>query len=187
MIEENSAFAAIDVAGAQAQTQKLVRKGDSVLVLGAAGKSGILCCYEAKNKVGKSGKVIGLVKSEEDRDFLLETGFCDNVVIADEQNPEDVLNKVLEANENDEVDICINCANIDNTEMSSIMTVRDEGTVCFFSMATNFAKAVLGAKEVGKDLNMIMGNEYTKKHTEVTINALRESEILRNIFKKLYI
>jgi L-erythro-3,5-diaminohexanoate dehydrogenase len=54
-------------------------------------------------------------------------------------------------------------------------------------MATSFAKAVLGTKEVGKDLNMIMGNEYTKKHTDITINALRESEILRNIFKKLYI
>lgn len=186
-IDDTLAITILHVAGAQAQTQKIVRKGDSVLVLGADEKSGILCCYEAKKKVGKSGKVIGLVRSEKNREFLLETGFCNNVVVADAQNPEEVLNKVLEANEGDKVDICINCINASDTEMSSILTVRDEGTICFFSVATSFAKAVLGAKEVDKDLNMIIGCKYTKNHTDITIDALRESEILRNIFKKLYV
>lgn len=185
--DDTLAIAILDVAGAQTQTQRIVRKGDSVLVLGATEKSGILCCYEAKNMVGKSGKVIGLVRSEKDRDILLETGFCNNVVVADAQNPEEVLNKVLEANEGEEVDICINCVNASDTELSSILPVRDEGTVCFFSMATSFAKAVLGAKVVGKDLSMIMGSEYTKNNGDITINALRESETLRNIFKKLYV
>ncbi|HSQ33733.1 MAG TPA: hypothetical protein VLM81_02415 [Peptostreptococcaceae bacterium] len=186
-IDDTLAITILHVAGAQAQTQKIVRKGDSVLVLGADEKSGILCCYEAKKKVGKSGKVIGLVRSEKNREFLLETGFCNNVVVADAQDHKEVLNKVLEVNEGDKVDICINCINASDTEMSSILTVRDEGTICFFSMDTSFAKAVLGAKEVGKDLNMIIGNVYTKNHTDITINALRESEILRNIFKKLYV
>lgn len=186
-IDDTLAIAILDVAGAQAQTQRIVRKGDSVLVLGADEKSGILCCYEAKKKVGKSGKVIGLVRSEKYRDLLLQSNFCHDVVVADIGNPKEVLNKVLKANDGDEVDICINCVNISDTEMSSILTVRDEGTVCFFSMTTSFANAVLGSKEVDKDLNMLIGCEYTKNHVDITIDSLRESETLRNIFKKLYI
>ena len=49
-IEENLALAVLDVAGAPAQTAKLVKPGDSVLILGAAGKSGVLCSYEAKRE-----------------------------------------------------------------------------------------------------------------------------------------
>jgi len=55
------ALAALDVAGAPAQVAKLVRPGQSVLFLGAAGKSGMLCCYEAVKRVGPTGNVIGLV------------------------------------------------------------------------------------------------------------------------------
>ena len=54
---ENLALAALDVAGAPAQTAKLVKEGDSVLVLGAAGKSGVLVCYEAKKRAGAKGNV----------------------------------------------------------------------------------------------------------------------------------
>ncbi len=64
-MEETLALAALDVAGAPAQTQKLVKEGQSVLILGAAGKSGMLCCYEARKKAGKTGKVIGLVINSE--------------------------------------------------------------------------------------------------------------------------
>lgn len=186
-LSENLALAALDVAGAPAQTQKIVKEKDSVLVLGAAGKSGMLCCYEARKKAGKKGKVMGLVRSEKQAKFLIENRLVDAAIVGDAQNPNDVLQKVLRCNNNNEVDVCINCVNVSNTEMSSILPVKDEGLVYFFSMATTFTKAALGAEGVGKDVNMIIGNGYTKGHSDVTINALRESEILRNIFSKLYI
>lgn len=186
-MEENLALAALDVAGAPAQTQKLVKDGNSVLILGAAGKSGMLCCYEARKKAGKNGRVIGLVRSQKKADFLLENKLADKVIIADAQNPNEVLQKTLTANNGEELDICINCVNVPNTEMSSILPVKNEGIVYFFSMATTFTKAALGAEGVGKDVNMIIGNGYTKGHADTTIEALRESEELRNIFKKLYI
>jgi L-erythro-3,5-diaminohexanoate dehydrogenase len=47
-IPENLALSVLDVAGAPAQTRKLVKEGDTVLVLGGGGKSGLLCLYEAK-------------------------------------------------------------------------------------------------------------------------------------------
>ncbi|MGL4913459.1 MAG: L-erythro-3,5-diaminohexanoate dehydrogenase [Romboutsia sp.] len=186
-IEENLALAALDVAGAPAQTQKLVKEGDSVLILGAAGKSGMLCCYEAKKKAGKKGRVMGLVRGEKQAQFLIENKLVDVAIVADAQNPNEVLQKVLRANKGCEIDLCINCVNVSNTEMTSILPVKDDGIVYFFSMATAFTKAALGAEGVGKDINMVIGNGYTKGHADVTINALRESETLRNIFKKLYI
>ena len=60
-------MAALDVAGAPAQVAKLVRPGNTVLIIGAAGKSGMLCCYEARKRVGVTGKVIGLCSSPEEK------------------------------------------------------------------------------------------------------------------------
>ncbi|OPJ55540.1 L-erythro-3,5-diaminohexanoate dehydrogenase [Alkalithermobacter paradoxus] len=186
-MEETLALAALDVAGAPAQTANLVKKGDTVLILGAAGKSGMLCCYEARKRVGEKGKVIGLVRDQKSKDFLDKTNFCHDVIVADAQNSSQVLSEVLKVNNNEEVDICINCVNVPNTEMSSILPVKDEGIVYFFSMATSFTKAALGAEGVGKDVTMIIGNGYTKGHADVTIQDLRECETLRNIFKELYV
>ena len=47
-LPEKLALSPLDVAGAPAQTAKLVKPGDTVLIIGAGGKSGMLCCYEAK-------------------------------------------------------------------------------------------------------------------------------------------
>ncbi|AEM78281.1 hypothetical protein [Thermoanaerobacter wiegelii] len=185
-MEETLALAALDVAGAPAQTAKLVKPGQSVLVLGANGKSGMLCCYEAKKRVGPTGKVIGVVRREEAKKKLEELDICHEIIIADAQKPVEVLNKTLKANGGKEVDIAINCVNIPNTEMSTILPVRDEGIAYFFSMATNFTKAALGAEGVGKDITMIIGNGYTKDHAEITLQELRENEKLRKVFEEMY-
>lgn len=186
-MSETLALAALDVAGAPAQTAKLVKPGQSVLVLGAAGKSGMLCCYEAMKRVGPTGRVLALVRKEEQAKKLKAWGLCHEAVLADATRPMDVLNKTLEANNGKEVDISISCVNIQNTEMSCILPVRDDGIVYFFSMATSFTKAALGAEGVGKDVTMIIGNGYTKDHAEITLAELRESETIRKIFEGLYL
>ena len=186
-MSETLALAALDVAGAPAQTAKLVKPGDSVLILGAAGKSGMMCCYEAKKRVGPTGRVVGLVRNEKSKAKLLEMGIVDDVIIASAQLPVEVLETSLAANNGNEYDISINCVNVENTEMSSILPIRDGGTVYFFSMATSFTKAALGAEGVGKDVDMIIGNGYTKGHAEITLQILRESEIVRTTFEKMYL
>ena len=186
-IPNNLALAVLDVAGAPAQTAKLVKEGNEVLVLGATGKSGLLCCYEAKKRAGPSGKIIGIGRNEARAEFLNNTGFCDEVIIASVLNPLDVLNQTLKANSGAEVDISINCLSIPNTEMSSILPVKDGGIVYFFSMATSFTKAALGAEGVGKDVTMIIGNGYSSGHAELALNLLRESETLKKIFETKYI
>jgi len=185
-IEETLALAALDVAGAPAQVKKIVKSKDIVLLLGATGKSGLMCSYMAKKVAGHNGKVIGQARNEIRAKFLKNTGFCDEIIICDVTQPLDVLEKTLKVNNNKEVDIAINCLSIPDTEMSSILPVKDGGIVYFFSMATNFAKAALGAEGIGKDVSMIIGNGYTKNHAQITLDLIRESKILRRIFKEKY-
>ncbi len=185
-MNENLALAALDVAGAPAQAAKLIRPGDSVLILGASGKSGILCCYEAMKRVGPTGNVVGVASRESSRKQLEDLGVSHKQFIADATQVMDVYHKALEANNGKEYDICINCVNIPDTEMASILPVRDNGTVYFFSMATSFTKAALGAEGVGKDINMIIGNGYTKDHAEITLAELRENKKIRDLFEKIY-
>jgi L-erythro-3,5-diaminohexanoate dehydrogenase len=186
-MDEGLALAALDVAGAPAQTAKLVKPGDSVLVLGAGGKSGLLCCYEAMKRVGPSGRVIACIHHEKSRKVLEELHLCHEIVVADATKPLEVLDGVIEANKGREVDLCINCVNIQGSEMSSILPVRDDGVVYFFSMATSFTRAALGAEGIGKDVTMIIGNGYTKDHAEITLWELRENPGLRKLFETQYV
>ncbi|MDR1055017.1 MAG: L-erythro-3,5-diaminohexanoate dehydrogenase [Prevotellaceae bacterium] len=183
---ETLALSALDVAGAPAQTAKLVKPGDTVLVIGAGGKSGMLCCYEAKKRAGVTGKVIGLCHSEKSTNRMKALGFCDYVFSADATRPVPILEKIEELTNGELCDITINNVNIPDTEMASILATKDGGIVYFFSMATSFTKAALGAEGIGKDVTMIVGNGYTKGHAEITLQMLRESEKLRKIFTELY-
>ena len=185
-MEETLALAVLDVAGAPAQTAKLVKPGQSVMILGASGKSGMLCSFEAMKRVGPTGKVIGVEKIEKNRKKLEKMGLCHEVVIADAQKPFEVLDRVLKVNGGKEVDIAINCVNVPNTEISTILPVKDEGIGYFFSMATNFTKASLGAEGIGKDVTMIMGNGYTKGHAKIALQELRENKTLWKVFEGLY-
>lgn len=183
---ETLALAALDVAGAPAQAARLVKSGDSVMVLGAAGKSGILVCYEAFKRVGPTGKVVGVVRNEASAQKLLNLGVVHEAVVASATQPVDVLEKAVKANDGKEFDISFNCVNVENTEMSSILPVKDRGVVYFFSMATSFTKAALGAEGVGKDVDMIIGNGYAKGHAAITLNELRENAKIRELFEKTY-
>jgi L-erythro-3,5-diaminohexanoate dehydrogenase len=182
-MSENLALAVLDVAGAPAQAARIVSPGDSVLILGAGGKSGMLCGYEAMKRVGPCGNVVGMSRNDRPKDILLENGLVHKFFVADAQNPTEVLEKALAANNGNEYDVVINVVNIDGTEMSSILPAKEDGLVYFFSMATSFTRAALGAEGVGKDVTMIVGNGYTKNHAEFSLQVLRESENLRHIFE----
>ena len=183
---ENLALSVLDVAGAPAQTAKLVRPGDTVVVLGGTGKSGMLCLYEAKKRAGVTGKVICVGSRDTTIARVKEANLADIYIKANATDAVDLLEKVKEATNGEMADVVINVVNIPNTEMSSILMTKNEGIVYFFSMATSFTKAALGAEGVGKDITMIVGNGYTKDHAAISLNIMRESEVLRKIFTDLY-
>ena len=183
---EALALAALDVAGAPAQARKLPKEGDSVLILGANGKSGVLCGYEAMKKVGPKGKVVGVVRNPKQVADLKELGVYTDVIVADCTKPVEVMDAALAVNDGKEYELSICCVNVESCEMSAILPVHDGGKVYFFSMATSFTKAALGAEGVGKDVTMLIGNGYTKGHANVALQILREDERIRNLFAQLY-
>lgn len=185
-MEEGLALSALDVAGAPAQTAKLVKPGDTVVVIGGGGKSGLLCLYEAQKRAGVTGNVICIAGSPKSRKRAEKMGFADHYFDHDATDAVGIYNKIMELTDGELADIVINCVNIENTEMASILACKDEGLVYFFSMATSFTKAALGAEGVGKDVTMVVGNGYTKGHAEITLQELRECEALRKLFKEMY-
>ena len=184
-MDETLALSALDVAGAPAQVERLVKPGDNVVIIGANGKSGILCNTVAKERAGVSGKVIGIVRKESYRQTCLETG-CDEVVIADATDAIGVEKAIIESTDGKMADVVINVVNVENTEMPSIMAARQRGVVYFFSMATSFTKAALGAEGIGADVDMILGNGYAENHALITLDLLRRNEKLMELFKERY-
>lgn len=185
-LPEGLALAVLDVAGALPQTAKLVCPGDTVLVIGGGGKSGLLCLYEARRRAGPSGRVIALARSDASYNRALQTGWADVVLQGDATEPLAVMEAVKSATAGMLADLTINCVNIPGTEMATILSTKDGGMIYFFSMATRFTAAALGAEGVGKDVTMLVGNGYTADHAEISLHALAESDRLRKLFTELY-
>jgi L-erythro-3,5-diaminohexanoate dehydrogenase len=185
-LDEALALAILDVAGAPAQAAKLCRPGDTVFIIGAGGKSGLLCAYEARNRVGVSGRVIGLVHGDAGKARLERTGFCDDIIQGSATDQLFVFEAVSAITEGEMADLTINCVDVPNTEMASVLATKDSGTVYFFSMATSFTAAALGAEGIGADTTMLIGNGYTKHHAEISLADVRQSPILMEIFRATY-
>ena len=186
-IPEKLALAALDVAGAPAQVDRLATEGDIVCIIGGGGKSGILCCYQAMKNVGSSGKVIVVEYSEANAQRIKDMSLATDVIVADATNVMDVYNRVMAITGGRGCDVTVNNVNVPSTEMTSILITKGQGCVYFFSMATSFTKAALGAEGVGKDINLIVGNGFAKGHANLTLNIIRESKDIRELFEKLYV
>ena len=186
-IDEKLALAILDVAGAPAQTARLVKPGDTVVVIGGGGKSGTLCVYEAKKQAGPSGCVIGVSPFAKDCQRMTELGWADHALQVDATDALALMEAVAKVTDGQLADVVINCVNIQNTEMGSILAAKQHGKIYFFSMATRFTAAALGAEGVGKDVEMIVGNGYATGHADLALNLLRESPKLRALFEQLYV
>jgi L-erythro-3,5-diaminohexanoate dehydrogenase len=180
------ALSVLDVAGAVPQVARLVEPGDTVLVIGAGGKSGMLCLHEARRRAGITGRILGLAHGPRSTERARRLNLADQVFSADATRAVEVLHEVEELTAGRLCDVVINCANNPNTEMASVLCCRDRGRVYFFSMAVSFTKAALGAEGVGKDVDMYIGNGYAHRHAEISLNVLRENLELRQVFEELY-
>ncbi|GMU01631.1 L-erythro-3,5-diaminohexanoate dehydrogenase [Corallococcus caeni] len=179
-------LAALDVCGAPALVARHVRPGMTVAVLGA-GKSGALCLAQARRSLESRGKLLALDISQKALDALSAIGLCDEALKVDATQGVDVMEAVQKATGGQLCDLVVNCASVGNTEMASLLSVKDGGTVIFFSMATSFTTAALGAEGVGKDVTMLVGNGYVPGHAALTLELLRTEPALRQLFEARYI
>lgn len=185
-MDENLALSVLDVAGAPTQVERLVHPGDTVVIIGANGKSGVLCNAMARERADVSGKVIGVVRNPSYIETCKQTG-CHEVIIASATDALTIQREVSKLTDGKMADVVINVVNIEDSELPSIMACKDRGIVYFFSMATSFTKAALGAEGIGADVDMILGNGYAHDHAIISLDLLRRNPTLMQIFKERYI
>ncbi len=186
-VDARVALAVFDVAGAPAQMRRLCRPGDTVVVIGSDGKSGILSCVEAKRRTGPSGIVIGVAPNGRSpgAQLLRDGGFVDELVEADARDALQMARGVETAAPHG-ADLVVNCVNVAGTEAGTILCAKDGGSVYFFSMATSFTAAALGAEGLGKDVTMIVGSGFSPNHAEIALETLRSHPAVLAHFTAIY-
>lgn len=177
-LPERLALAVLDVAGAAPQVERLVQGGGSVCILGAGGKSGLLVAAAAREGVGSSGIVIGVESLPVAADAARRVGSCDQVLSGDATDPLAIAEAALSAagepvRNAGGFDVVVSCVNVPGAELSAILMTRERGTVYFFSMATSFARAALGAEGISKDVDLMIGNGYCLQHAERSLALVR--------------
>ncbi len=178
-LPETVALALLDVAGAAPQVLRLARPGGSVCVLGAGGKSGLLCAAAARETVGADGVVVGVEAFDAAADAARRVGACDAVVVADAADPVAVVEAASAHGPSSGFDLVVSCVNAPGAEMGAILLARDRGCVYFFSMATSFSRAALGAEGVTRDVDLMIGNGFCADHAEQTLALYRRDAALR--------
>jgi L-erythro-3,5-diaminohexanoate dehydrogenase len=175
------ALSVMDVCGAPALTARVVGTYDApvVAVLGGGGKSGSLSLAAARG--AGAVRTIGVVPHEEEAGALRESGLADQVVVADARNPVEVRAAVERAG--GPADVTVVCVDVPGCEGGAILSTADQGTVIFFSMATSFSSAALGAEGVAADVTMLVGNGYVPGHAEQALELLRGHDGLRALFE----
>ncbi|MEB3221918.1 MAG: L-erythro-3,5-diaminohexanoate dehydrogenase [Candidatus Sericytochromatia bacterium] len=182
-MDEDLVLSVLDVAGAPAQAHRLAKPGMTVAVLGAGGRSGLLCSWIAAAQVGPTGRVIALEYSEAGLAKLARVPGPVTIQRVDATDALAVRQAVEEATGGALADLAINCVNVPGTEMASILAVRPRGMVYFFSMATSFQAAALGAEAVGQDVDLLMGNGYAEDHAAYALQVVRENPVLAELVR----
>jgi L-erythro-3,5-diaminohexanoate dehydrogenase len=179
-------LAVMDVCGAPALTSRIVKQGAVVAVIGAAGKSGSLSAAAARQS--GAARVIGIVPNEAEANLLRnpaatpESPLADVVVIADAREPVALSTRVEEAG--GPADVTVVCVDVPGCEGGAILSTKQGGTIIFFSMATNFAAAALGAEGMAADVTMLVGNGYVPGHADFALALIRGVPSVRNLFER---
>lgn len=177
-------LSALDCAGAPAMTKRLVKKSDTVVVLGAGGRTGLLCSAVAHEILNGEGKLVGLVRTDRSLKIVQSTGYFDAIIQEDATNPLVCAGKYSRLSGYKQADVVINCINEPGTEMTSILLARQRGRIFFANLATSFSSAALSAEGVGKDVDMYIYHGYAEGHAELVIKTIRNDIKLRELLSK---
>ncbi|TPG18006.1 L-erythro-3,5-diaminohexanoate dehydrogenase [Pedococcus bigeumensis] len=179
------ALMVMDVCGAPALVARVVGEyaargiSPTVCVLGGAGKSGSLSLAAAAD--AGAGRRIAVVPFGREADLLAGTGLADEVVIADARSPLGLSEAVAAAG--GPADITVVCVDVPGCEQPAILSTAQGGTIIFFSMATNFAAAALGAEGAAADVRMLVGNGYVPGHAAYALDLIRGNAAVRGLFE----
>lgn len=176
------ALSLLDVCGAPAQMNNFVKKEMLIGILGA-GKSGFLCALSALDLMKVPSNITIFDYSEKALEQIdqFKLGFKTKKMNA--TNPSEAIAFI---EKNGQFDLVVNVTNVMNCEMNAILLTKDKGITYFFSMATSFTKAALGAEGIGKDLTMIVGNGYCENHADYTFKLVNKFPQVKKYYEEKY-
>ena len=159
----------------------LPQHGPVVAILGAAGKSGSLSAAAARAAGAAVSSASCLPRRRPA--LLREAGpLVDEVVVADARQPVPLAEAVARAG--GPADVTVVCVDVAGCEGGAILSTAQGGTVIFFSMATSFSAAALGAEGVAADVTMLVGNGYTPGHADLALDLIRGNGPVRALFDR---
>lgn len=179
------ALAVMDVCGAPALTARIVRRyvdldmSPTVCVVGGAGKSGSLSLAAARDAGAEH--TIGVVPVAQEAELLADKDLADVVALADARDPVALSRAVLSAG--GPADVTVVCVDVPGCEGGAILSTKQGGTVIFFSMATSFSAAALGAEGLASDVTMLVGNGFVPGHADYALELLRSHSGVRSLFE----
>jgi L-erythro-3,5-diaminohexanoate dehydrogenase len=181
-LDPDLSLSVMDVCGAPALTHRVVTGYEQpvVAVIGGAGKSGSLSLVAARRAGAR--RTIGVVPHEAEAAVLRDAGLADEVVIADARDPIALRDAVAAAG--GPADVTVVCVDVPGCEGGAILATAERGTVIFFSMATSFTAAALGAEGLAADVTMLVGNGYTPGHAAYAMDLLRADPAVRALFER---
>ncbi|MGI9157853.1 MAG: L-erythro-3,5-diaminohexanoate dehydrogenase [Marmoricola sp.] len=181
-LDQALCLAVLDVCGAPALTARVVERYDDpvVAVIGGAGKSGSLSLAAARR--AGAGRTIGVVPHQAEAELLETAGVADEVAVADARDPLALRQAVQDAG--GPADVTVVCVDVAGCEGGAILSTAPGGTVIFFSMATSFSAAALGAEGLAADVTMLVGNGFVPGHASYALELLRNDAGVRSLFER---
>ncbi len=174
----DAALAALDVCNAASQTRSLIGANTrTVLVLGG-GHAGLLALAAARDSLPASARLALVDTDERICERAKRLDLCDVAIRVDLRNALEALGTLEDAGV-PRADLTVVVVNASDCEAAAILLTADHGTVLFFSMATSFTKAALGADGLASDARMLVGSGHAPDHGAYALELLRRDPDLQ--------
>ncbi len=174
------ALAVLDVYPAASHTRDLANAGGHVLVLGT-GRAGLLAAAAAREAVGAQGTVAVVDRAAEAIDRARAIDPEIPALQADVGDPLAVARGLAEQGV-PRADLTLVCTSVAGAEGAAILATAPRGTIMFFSTATRFAAAALGADAIGSQPRLLIPCGLTDDRGEYALHLLRTTPVLREAF-----
>jgi len=171
---------ALDVYPAAWHAHARALPGQHVLVVGC-GHAGLGAVAAAGKAVGAGGSVTAVDRSPGALERATAVFPEATTVAADATDPVGVAQELARRGLS-QADLTLLCTDVTGCEGTAILLTKEEGTVLFFSTATSFAAAGLGADSLSSQARLEIPNGYTPDRGGYLLDLLRRSPSLQAAF-----
>lgn len=170
-------LAALDVYPAASHVRDLAQPGMEVLILGS-GHAGLLALAAAREAVGPRGLIAVVDRDQAALDRALAVDPSVRTVLGDVTDPMAVAQRLaLRA------DLTLLCTNVAGAEGAALLATAPRGTIVFFSTATTFPAAALGADAIGSQPRLLIPAGLCDDRGEYAFDLLRSNRSLYEAFQ----